>query len=115
MYLLCFCTGVYHAWRLERSEVALATVLPLAARPQRKGTGNAEIQVYKNLASHVYKTSYLSRVLTMFLRSLCRVLESMGPTNTRVYRVAVYFKGKRLAEAEGPMLVVILKSLNLNI
>ena len=26
----------------------------------------------------------------------------MGPTNTRVYRVAVYFKGNRLAEAEGP-------------
>ena len=32
----------------------------------------------------------------------CRVLESMGPTNTRVYRVAVYFKGKRLADSEGP-------------
>ena len=26
----------------------------------------------------------------------------MGPTNTRVYRVAVYFKNRRLADAEGP-------------
>lgn len=31
-----------------------------------------------------------------------KVIESKGPTNTRVYSVAVYFKGERLAKAEGP-------------
>ena len=31
-----------------------------------------------------------------------KVIESKGPTNTRVYTVAVYFKGDRLAKAEGP-------------
>ena len=31
-----------------------------------------------------------------------KVIESKGPTNTRVYTVAVYFKGERLAKAEGP-------------
>ena len=30
-----------------------------------------------------------------------QVIESKGPTNTRVYTVAVYFKGDRLAKAEG--------------
>ena len=30
------------------------------------------------------------------------MIESKGPTNTRVYTVAVYFKGDRLAKAEGP-------------
>nr|WDW26281.1 drosha [Amrasca biguttula biguttula] len=30
-----------------------------------------------------------------------KVIESKGPTNTRIYTVAVYFKGKRLAEAAG--------------
>merc|ERR1712166_389352 len=30
-----------------------------------------------------------------------KVIESKGPTNTRVYTVAVYFKGDRLAKAEG--------------
>ena len=34
--------------------------------------------------------------------SLFQVIESKGPTNTRVYTVAVYFKGERLAKAEGP-------------
>ena len=29
------------------------------------------------------------------------MIESKGPTNTRVYTVAVYFRGKRLAKAEG--------------
>lgn len=30
-----------------------------------------------------------------------RVIECKGPTNTRVYTVAVYFQGKRLATASG--------------
>ncbi|XP_014259124.1 ribonuclease 3 [Cimex lectularius] len=30
-----------------------------------------------------------------------KVIECMGPTNTRLYTVAVYFKGKRLAQASG--------------
>lgn len=30
-----------------------------------------------------------------------KVIECMGPTNTRLYTVAVYFKGKRLAQATG--------------
>ncbi len=29
------------------------------------------------------------------------MIESKGPTNTRVYTVAVYFRGERLAKAEG--------------
>lgn len=32
---------------------------------------------------------------------LSRVIECKGPTNTRVYTVAVYFQGKRLAKASG--------------
>lgn len=32
---------------------------------------------------------------------LFRVIECKGPTNTRVYTVAVYFQGKRLATASG--------------
>lgn len=30
-----------------------------------------------------------------------RVIECLGPTNTRVYTVAVYFRGTRLAAARG--------------
>jgi dsRNA-specific ribonuclease len=30
-----------------------------------------------------------------------QVIEAKGPTNTRVYTVAVYFRGERLAKAEG--------------
>lgn len=30
-----------------------------------------------------------------------KVIECMGPTNTRVYTVAVYFRGKRLASSSG--------------
>lgn len=30
-----------------------------------------------------------------------KVVECLGPTNTRVYTVAVYFRGKRLATADG--------------
>jgi ribonuclease-3 len=32
---------------------------------------------------------------------LYKVTESIGPTNTRVYTVAVYFRGDRLATAKG--------------
>ena len=31
----------------------------------------------------------------------CRVVESTGPTNTRKYTVAVYFRGERLASGVG--------------
>lgn len=31
----------------------------------------------------------------------CRMIESIGPTNTRRYKVAVYFKGERLATGTG--------------
>jgi hypothetical protein len=30
-----------------------------------------------------------------------RVIESLGPTNTRVYKVAVYFRDRRLATGKG--------------
>lgn len=30
-----------------------------------------------------------------------KVIECKGPTNTRVYTVAVYFRGRRLAKATG--------------
>lgn len=36
-----------------------------------------------------------------FLLYLYRVIECKGPTNTRVYTVAVYFRGRRLASAMG--------------
>ncbi|UYV73706.1 DROSHA, partial [Cordylochernes scorpioides] len=32
---------------------------------------------------------------------VCRVIECKGPTNTRVYTVAVYFRGERLASGSG--------------
>ena len=32
---------------------------------------------------------------------LSRMIESIGPTNTRRYKVAVYFKGERLATGTG--------------
>lgn len=30
-----------------------------------------------------------------------KVIECTGPTNTRTYKVAVYFRGKRLASSKG--------------
>lgn len=30
-----------------------------------------------------------------------KVIECTGPTNTRIYKVAVYFRGKRLASSKG--------------
>jgi dsRNA-specific ribonuclease len=39
--------------------------------------------------------------MMMSLHFLCRVIECKGPTNTRVYTVAVYFRGERLAKASG--------------
>lgn len=35
------------------------------------------------------------------MMSICRVLQSIGPTNTRRYHVAVYFRGERLATGIG--------------
>jgi ribonuclease-3 len=32
---------------------------------------------------------------------VCQVIECKGPTNTRVYTVAVYFRGQRLAKDTG--------------
>ena len=37
----------------------------------------------------------------VFNNKSCRVIECKGPTNTRVYTVAVYFRGVRLASAMG--------------
>jgi len=37
----------------------------------------------------------------MSMHFVCRVIECKGPTNTRVYTVAVYFRGERLAKASG--------------
>lgn len=39
------------------------------------------------------------RVLLMYI--ILRVIECKGPTNTRVYTVAVYFRGRRLSSAMG--------------
>lgn len=39
--------------------------------------------------------------LSSFSFSLFRVIESLGPTNTRVYKVAVYFRDKRLETGTG--------------
>jgi ribonuclease-3 len=39
--------------------------------------------------------------MMMSLHFVCRVIECKGPTNTRVYTVAVYFRGERLAKASG--------------
>lgn len=41
------------------------------------------------------------RALYFNTTSFYRVIECMGPTNTRIYTVAVYFKGQRLASASG--------------
>lgn len=38
---------------------------------------------------------------TPILSDYFRVIECKGPTNTRVYTVAVYFRGRRLASAVG--------------
>jgi len=40
-------------------------------------------------------------VLTSLWLVVCRVLQSIGPTNTRRYHVAVYFRGERLATGIG--------------
>ena len=45
------------------------------------------------LLPHVADVNLYSRV--------CRVLQSIGPTNTRRYHVAVYFRGERLATGIG--------------
>lgn len=37
----------------------------------------------------------------VFFFILYRVIECVGPTNTREYTVAVYFRGERLASARG--------------
>ena len=46
-------------------------------------------------------TSFLLQSADLCLFFQFQVIESKGPTNTRVYTVAVYFKGDRLAKAEG--------------
>lgn len=39
---------------------------------------------------------------------LYKVTESIGPTNTRVYSVVVYFRDKRLAKAQGHSIQVLI-------
>ena len=41
------------------------------------------------------------KIIYDFIISLYRVIECLGPTNTRVYTVGVYFRGTRLAAARG--------------
>lgn len=50
--------------------------------------------------------SVISKCINFFIlkfsnNQFCRVIECKGPTNTRVYTVAVYFRGVRLASAMG--------------
>lgn len=52
----------------------------------------------KSLNTSKKNTSLLSWFNLSFI---FRVIECKGPTNTRVYTVAVYFQGKRLAKASG--------------
>lgn len=40
-------------------------------------------------------------IIVEWFRFVRRVIECKGPTNTRVYTVAVYFRGRRLASAVG--------------
>ena len=46
--------------------------------------------MYFNLLLNIY-----------FYQTIFRVLQCTGPTNTRKYHVAVYFKGERLATGVG--------------
>lgn len=55
--------------------------------------GEPDIPVYKYVFSVVFRL----QVVNYFFR----VIECKGPTNTRVYTVAVYFRGRRLASAVG--------------
>lgn len=48
----------------------------------------------RNLTKSFFRNSYMAYFFF-------RVIECKGPTNTRVYTVAVYFQGKRLATASG--------------
>ena len=43
----------------------------------------------------------MSSAVSHISNILLQVIESSGPTNTRVYSVAVYFRGERLANAHG--------------
>jgi len=52
---------------------------------------------------HPHDINYLLYLLyfTYCYVTVCRVLQSVGPTNTRRYHVAVYFRGERLATGIG--------------
>lgn len=56
--------------------------------------GEPDIPIYKLVLHKFLQITYAR----FYLR---RVIESLGPTNTRIYRVAVYFRNKRLAEGKG--------------
>lgn len=49
----------------------------------------------------LFITNYISINVSLTQCVSCRVIECKGPTNTRVYTVAVYFRGRRLAKASG--------------
>lgn len=53
------------------------------------------IQIYKKSNTYLKTDVNVSKYFNY------RVIECKGPTNTRVYTVAVYFRGKRLAKASG--------------
>lgn len=57
--------------------------------------GEPDIPVYK------WDSDWKTSKFLDFKCDFFRVIECKGPTNTRVYTVAVYFRGKRLASAMG--------------
>lgn len=85
-------TRFYYESGLERSEIKIATMLLNIAHYGWRRTRHSSIQVcflHSSLKYIQYPNSYF------------RVIECKGPTNTRVYTVAVYFRGRRLASAVG--------------
>lgn len=61
-------------------------------------TMDGENPIYQSTSSYFF---YKRTVLHYLNFYLFRVIECKGPTNTRVYTVAVYFRGRRLASAVG--------------
>lgn len=55
----------------------------------------------ENLIYHYTSKGSLFRLLIIDVSYIYRVIESLGPTNTRVYVVAVYFRDQRLATGTG--------------
>lgn len=57
----------------------------------------SDVFITKPLSTH--SIALLCDISILFF--IHRVIECKGPTNTRVYTVAVYFRGRRLAKASG--------------